>query len=510
MGGPARPEEGEAILEAGLPQLPGAGWSESRVRIVALPLVQAVPCSLGSSRGRRPGRHAAGYVCGLCPAAHPPHAPRAQARMIGGPPDNSSNSPTNTTDEGVKNNSVRVLEQGNVVIRTLTACPRGSGPQPRTGSRVTVLVREVLGESAARGEWERHDFEVGDGTALEGLDKGIRTVPTGRCSHTALERLCLTVAMTFGAVGDVVQMSLDKHYTLPDVPAAAPDIDLEGLVLEVHLVSCEGGKEGFALSAEEKLAKAAALKERGTQLFSAGRFRRAEESRSGSLLLDPLDSRSKNGLIGVGKCVGVELFNSLQSELGFKGPNLEARAENDRCRTAQCPLLLNTSLCKIRRKAWQEAADDCTEVLDWEPANAKALYRRGQCRIELEDFDQARDDLLHAVEHDPSCELDVSRMLGRLKRFKDKQDRKDQTMMRRAIAEHDIYTELEVADARRSGLIGKPTNNEMPIEVVEDLERELFSIEQQEKEDHEEAERRRKELWINQGIQQGLIKVVNP
>eukprot|EP00957_Ditylum_brightwellii_P128652 9813991-Ditylum_brightwellii.AAC.1 len=114
MGGPARPEEGEAILEAGLPQLPGAGWSESRVRIVALPLVQAVPCSLGSSRGRRPGRHAAGYVCGLCPAAHPPHAPRAQARMIGGPPDNSSNSPTNTTDEGVKNNSVRVLEQGNV------------------------------------------------------------------------------------------------------------------------------------------------------------------------------------------------------------------------------------------------------------------------------------------------------------------------------------------------------------------------------------------------------------
>ena len=58
--------------------------------------------------------------------------------------------------------------------------------------------------------------------------------------------------------------------------------------------------------------------------------------------------------------------------------------------------------------------------------------------------------------------------------------------------------------------VGKPANNEMPIETVEDLEREIFNIEQDEEDASEEEERRRKEFWINHGIQNGFIMLATP
>ena len=124
---------------------------------------------------------------------------------------------------------------------------------------------------------------------------------------------------------------------MPDVPAALPDFELEDLVLEVQLVKFDQGKDKFSLSGVEKLAKSEIIKEVGTNLFRAGRFRRAEE----------VWQR------------GVDLFNTLQSEMGVNGPDLAMRAENDRCRTAQCPLFLNTALCKIKRKAWTVRVHTC-------------------------------------------------------------------------------------------------------------------------------------------------------
>ena len=47
------------------------------------------------------------------------------------------------------------------------------------------------------------------------------------------------------------------------------------------------------------------------------------------------------------------------------------------------------------------------------------------------------------------------RMMARLKKHTDKQDRKDLGMMRKAVADNDIYTAYEKADLYNSGQVGK-------------------------------------------------------
>ena len=54
------------------------------------------------------------------------------------------------------------------------------GQQPKEGSKVSLLLREAVADGEEPGEWEKEEFEVGDGTAMEGLDKAIQRVRQGR------------------------------------------------------------------------------------------------------------------------------------------------------------------------------------------------------------------------------------------------------------------------------------------------------------------------------------------
>jgi len=47
------------------------------------------------------------------------------------------------------------------------------------------------------------------------------------------------------------------------------------------------------------------------------------------------------------------------------------------------------------------AAQNCTKVLQIEPENVKALYRRGLALINMSDFDQAREDLTETRSLEP-------------------------------------------------------------------------------------------------------------
>ncbi|XP_043917984.1 peptidyl-prolyl cis-trans isomerase D isoform X2 [Protopterus annectens] len=62
---------------------------------------------------------------------------------------------------------------------------------------------------------------------------------------------------------------------------------------------------------------------------------------------------------------------------------------------------LNLAACKLKLLDWPGAIDSCTEALDMDPANAKALYRRGQGWQGLKDFEQALADFKKAQEIAP-------------------------------------------------------------------------------------------------------------
>eukprot|EP00439_Symbiodinium_sp_Y106_P072958 s38_g13.t1 len=84
---------------------------------------------------------------------------------------------------------------------------------------------------------------------------------------------------------------------------------------------------------------------------------------------------------------------------------------------------LNRSLCLLRLGMWQRAAEACTEVLQEEDGNLKALFRRGKALLQLGKTREATADLAQANQLDPD-NREVAQQLrqcqGLLKKAADK------------------------------------------------------------------------------------------
>ena len=88
------------------------------------------------------------------------------------------------------------------------------------------------------------------------------------------------------------------------------------------------------------------------------------------------------------------------------------------------PLLLNEALLMRRRGAFKECEQNCDEVIENDPSLAKAWFRRGQVRIDLQKWEDARHDFMKAVECG-AVQSEVDKELHRLRRLERLQDLKD-------------------------------------------------------------------------------------
>lgn len=71
---------------------------------------------------------------------------------------------------------------------------------------------------------------------------------------------------------------------------------------------------------------------------------------------------------------------------------------------------LNTAACKLKLQQWQEALDNCTEALELDSKNTKALFRRAQANAGLKDFSKAMEDLKKAQEITPDDKAIIGEM----------------------------------------------------------------------------------------------------
>jgi hypothetical protein len=96
-------------------------------------------------------------------------------------------------------------------------------------------------------------------------------------------------------------------------------------------------------------------------------------------------------------------------------------------------LLLNEAQCRLNLAEPAAAAQLCTRVLDREPENVKALYRRALAALELHDYVEARRDLVAAARLQPA-NRDVRKKLGECKEAADAQSKKERALMRRMMS----------------------------------------------------------------------------
>eukprot|EP00268_Persea_americana_P006182 TRINITY_DN12201_c0_g1_i7.p1 TRINITY_DN12201_c0_g1~~TRINITY_DN12201_c0_g1_i7.p1 ORF type:complete len:131 (+),score=41.21 TRINITY_DN12201_c0_g1_i7:146-538(+) len=88
---------------------------------------------------------------------------------------------------------------------------------------------------------------------------------------------------------------------------------------------------------------------------------------------------------------------------------------------------LNNAACKFKLGDYDETSRLCTKVLDLDPYNVKALYRRSQSYLRASDFEKAEEDLKKALSIDPN-NRDVKVEYKKLKEKQKEHDRNQAKM----------------------------------------------------------------------------------
>lgn len=77
-------------------------------------------------------------------------------------------------------------------------------------------------------------------------------------------------------------------------------------------------------------------------------------------------------------------------------------------------MLLNFSQCRLFEKDYYTVIKHCNEVLEHEPNNVKAYYRRAKAHVGVWNPNDAKSDYIKVLELDPSLTVAVSKELNAL------------------------------------------------------------------------------------------------
>ncbi|KAG8041366.1 hypothetical protein G9C98_002354 [Cotesia typhae] len=156
------------------------------------------------------------------------------------------------------------------------------------------------------------------------------------------------------------------------------------LLSVVH--SNEYEKELWQMTEKEKLEYIPVLREKGNEEFRKKNY----------------DSASEKYRTAIGILEQLMLIEKPKDEEWMKLNKLKN------------PLLLNYAQCKLLNKEYYDVIEHCTTVLENEPDNVKALFRRGKAHIGAWNQVEATKDLDKAAELDPTLKSVVEKELQAL------------------------------------------------------------------------------------------------
>ena len=228
------------------------------------------------------------------------------------------------------------------------------------GEGATVVIDIVCSYRAADGDLReverREGVEMKLGKTLQVISCLIAHVsPAGE----ALEPLYLVLddalaAMREGEVCRLEPVPRALAGDLRDLP-----IDVVSLSYTLSLVSFTRARQLWEMETSEILSLASRHKERGGQLF--------QEGKEGAAAVCYSRAAKLAAAVGGG---GEGEVKDLQVALG-----------------------LNLAACQLKLGQAGHASSNCSRVLELDPGNVKALYRRGVARMRLGDLDEAEEDL---------------------------------------------------------------------------------------------------------------------
>jgi AH receptor-interacting protein len=161
-------------------------------------------------------------------------------------------------------------------------------------------------------------------------------------------------------------------------------------------------KDSWALSEQEQVAIVPVLKEQGSELFKKKLYSEACEKYK--------------------EAVGhVE-----QLMLKEKPHDVDWNRLNEQ----KMPLLLNYAMCKFNMNEFYECIEHTTAILESQPANVKAMFRRAKAYAAVWSFAEARADFAKCVELDASLLAEVNAQLASLKKAQEIHEKEEKDKFR--------------------------------------------------------------------------------
>ncbi|XP_053562781.1 peptidyl-prolyl cis-trans isomerase FKBP5 [Bombina bombina] len=285
---------------------------------------------------------------------------------------------------------------------------RGEGySSPNEGSRVEIHLEGLCGDHV----FDSRDvaFIVGEGEDYNipiGIDKALEKMQRGECSL-----LHLSPRYAFGEEGKACfNIGPNTHLTY-----------------EVTLINFEKAKESWEMDTREKLQQAAVVKEKGTSYFKSGKYLQA--------------------VIQYGKIV-----SWLEVEYGL------SEDESQKAKRFLLAAYLNLAMCFIRLQEYGKASENCEKALALDPLNEKGLYRRGEARLLMNEFELAQTDFQSVLEVNPQNKAAKAQVLvcQRKARAHYNRDRRLYANMFQKFAERDTKEEEEESQKSEAKDSGNP------------------------------------------------------
>ncbi|TRY55055.1 hypothetical protein DNTS_020783 [Danionella cerebrum] len=304
----------------------------------------------------------------------------------GSPPKVSANATLLFEIELLSFRGEELTEDGGIVRRIKA---KGEGyNNPNEGATVQVHVQGWCGGRL----FDSRDvtFTVGESDDVGiplGVDRAMEKMQKGECCL-----LYLKPKYAYGKEGK-------KEY---DIGSNAE------LLYEVTLNNFEKARESWEMDLNEKLERALLVKQKGTQYFKAGRYSYAVIQYQ-------------------------QMVNWLEMEGGTQ------REQHQNIQALLLVAHLNLALCYLRLREYSQTVENCNKVMELDPENEKALYRRGEARLLRNEFSLALVDFRQVLRVNSFNSAARSQILICQKKIQEhnERDKKIYANMFQRFAEHD-------------------------------------------------------------------------
>ncbi|XP_023177091.1 FK506-binding protein 59 [Drosophila hydei] len=243
----------------------------------------------------------------------------------------------------------------------------------RTPSDGAFVKAHISGSFDGRVFEERNvEFDYGEGSAIgivEGLELAMEKMNIGETSKIKIQS-----KYAFGAKGN-------EAFKIP------PNATIEYIV---KLIDCGKGLKEWKLSDSERVAEAKVYKEKGTNYFKKDNFELA-----------------------------IKMYNKCKNLL----PSIKDNT-SDEVKALKVAVHSNIALCHQKSNDHFEAKTECNAVLELDVNNVKALYRRGQCNLVINELKDALEDFQRVIQLEPGNKAAANHIVickQKIKQNKDKE-----------------------------------------------------------------------------------------